>query len=1279
MRKVLLTIALCLSLGFAQAQTALLTCDFHDGIADASNNYTGTGYSTGVVTGGTEAHGQSATFARWRRWPNVNQSTIVGSGSNTMSSGYPYLYQSFGSNFGTTMVNWADTATSSAENGFMMMSMIDQRIDQTGNFNAYIQFSTVNANSAGVIDVQFYQYYRKFYDYCYIDYRIGSTGSWSQIEINVGGVDVTVNSNLDGFVTYTLPLAAASQANLDVRIRWKSLNSHRSNAYGYYWLIDDVSIIAGPNSRVRTYEQEFVEGNYGTIPQGMTINPAWYGRVWNNGAVNQTNVIANIKHLDASQSNTTTLSSYNNGILATGDFGDLVCDPAGWIRTDTIDYRGWYNPNRIGIPHGSGIPMPTSIIGDHYLYTNMTSTNGLSHNFDTMFYRVATCGTDSIYTWGHDNGMLAYSPYNYYIFGYVLRSDYFYVTEDPDDVHFDSPGYSVTSRYTTSSSMPSGWRILGVELVASPSDGFHDIGTQISAVLSKDVYTGNSINCQQIATGSSIHSIALGDINTSSVIGRNSNGYLESGQYNTIQILFPQQPLLQSNTSYRIGYTMESSGNFAVAKANPTSYRTASPSRPDTYDTLIYFKNNPTTRKYAYPPTNNQYQVRVVDYFYSNYSTFANRGVLFPYQHYDAEPMIRMLVGPYRPSLMVKPNNTTMGRTSGSGFYSNGQTVSIAAIPNNGYSFYSWQDGNTSNPRTIVFSPNDTLYTAIFGITSTVSINGNTTAYTGISTTYTAVANPSTATITWNLPGATPSTATGNSITATWATPGTYSIIVTADYSAYTVSDTIAVTVLQSRQVSFTCSGTGSGIIQSIGQANHDLCGDVDIYANGSTVHYEFIPDIGSNLTHLYVDGIDRINDATVHSNGAYRSAYSFSMNVNANSTINAVFDLESYQVTVYSENTAMGIVTGGGSFVYDSMATITATPMPHYQFDHWTIDSHGAMDDNMWSRLYHNPLSFNVRGDITLTAHFTSATYTITAIPNNVICGTVTGGGTYTYLEPVTLSASPYSGYRFLMWNNGRTHNPYVFPATENVVMTAVFVDENDPTQYYSLTVDANDATMGHVSGGGAYTMGETATLTATPYNGFHFVQWQDGNTDNPRFVTVLGDASYTAYFTSNQNVTYTITTVVNDNTMGFVTGGGVYPAGSNATLTAIPFDNYVFDRWGDNVATNPREIAVTADATYVAFFHRAVGIESVDYGLDMDIYPNPASGSVTISLSGISGHVEFCVMDVEGRKVMSDGFVCTGDCTTRINLANLAQGIYFVQAITEDGSMTAKKLVVK
>ena len=51
-------------------------------------------------------------------------------------------------------------------------------------------------------------------------------------------------------------------------------------------------------------------------------------------------------------------------------------------------------------------------------------------------------------------------------------------------------------------------------------------------------------------------------------------------------------------------------------------------------------------------------------------------------------------------------------------------------------------------------------------------------------------------------------------------------------------------------------------------------------------------------------------------------------------------------------------------------------------------------------------------------------------------------------------------------------------------------------------------------------------------------------------------------------------------------MTGGGTYGYGSTATLTAIPNEGYIFLFWNDHVGTNPRNITVTANASYTATF---------------------------------------------------------------------------------------------
>ena len=54
----------------------------------------------------------------------------------------------------------------------------------------------------------------------------------------------------------------------------------------------------------------------------------------------------------------------------------------------------------------------------------------------------------------------------------------------------------------------------------------------------------------------------------------------------------------------------------------------------------------------------------------------------------------------------------------------------------------------------------------------------------------------------------------------------------------------------------------------------------------------------------------------------------------------------------------------------------------------------------------------------------------------------------------------------------------------------------------------------MGRATGSGVYYTDGTLILEAIPNEGYHFVKWDDENTDNPRCVWVSEDITLTAIF---------------------------------------------------------------------------------------------------------------------------------------------------------------------
>ena len=66
-------------------------------------------------------------------------------------------------------------------------------------------------------------------------------------------------------------------------------------------------------------------------------------------------------------------------------------------------------------------------------------------------------------------------------------------------------------------------------------------------------------------------------------------------------------------------------------------------------------------------------------------------------------------------------------------------------------------------------------------------------------------------------------------------------------------------------------------------------------------------------------------------------------------------------------------------------------------------------------------------------------------------------------------------------------------------------------------------------------------------------------------------------------------ISTSVNDNSMGTVTGAGTYNKGTTVTLTATANSGYRFVCWGDEVTDNPRSIIANINGvTYSAIFEK-------------------------------------------------------------------------------------------
>ena len=331
------------------------------------------------------------------------------------------------------------------------------------------------------------------------------------------------------------------------------------------------------------------------------------------------------------------------------------------------------------------------------------------------------------------------------------------------------------------------------------------------------------------------------------------------------------------------------------------------------------------------------------------------------------------------------------------------------------------------------------------------------------------------------------------------------------------------------------------------------------------------------------------------------------------------------------------------------NVKTLTAIANEGYEFTAWN-------DGNT-----ENPRTVTVTSDTAFVAIFTETetTPTITVTVNDATMGSAT----YTMDGNIAvLTATPNEGYRFLTWNDGNTENPRTVTVTSDTAFTAIFTEtETTPT----ITVTVNDATMGSAT----YTLdGNTAILTATPNEGYEFTGWNDGNTENPRTVTVTSDTAFMAIFTEAVS-TPTITVMVNDATMGSAT---YTMDGNAAVLTATANEGYSFLTWSDGNTENPRTVTITSDTTFMAIFSPASSLQEVN-AREFALYPNPAKSFVTLEFEALEENTLLQILDINGRRVRTLELKA-GVETLRIDLGDLPKGVYTIML-----GNTTKKLIVE
>lgn len=205
-----------------------------------------------------------------------------------------------------------------------------------------------------------------------------------------------------------------------------------------------------------------------------------------------------------------------------------------------------------------------------------------------------------------------------------------------------------------------------------------------------------------------------------------------------------------------------------------------------------------------------------------------------------------------------------------------------------------------------------------------------------------------------------------------------------------------------------------------------------------------------------------------------------------------------------------------------------------------------------------------------------------------------------------------------------------------------------------YSITVYSSDKTMGVADAKNSICGNQ---ISAKANYGYHFVRWSDGNTDNPRSLVLTQDTVLTAEFTINN---YTISTLCNDTERGTTSGDITTTYLDYVTISATANYGYHFSHWNDFNYDNPRQVQVTEDKTYTAYFDKNTYYITKNYDSNQGYVDGYSSGEYldNITLIAEPNYGYHFVRWADGNTDNPRHFILTQDTTFSAEFAQTFSG---------------------
>lgn len=343
--------------------------------------------------------------------------------------------------------------------------------------------------------------------------------------------------------------------------------------------------------------------------------------------------------------------------------------------------------------------------------------------------------------------------------------------------------------------------------------------------------------------------------------------------------------------------------------------------------------------------------------------------------------------------------------------------------------------------------------------------------------------------------------------------------------------------------------------------------------------------------------------------------------------SIEALWQRKQYTVNLNNSPTDKGdvrieadgaTIPNGSSVAFEKQITLTAQPVTGWTFSRW---SDGETQ---------NPRTVKVTDPVELTAYYERARYTllIAVEPADKAKVSAVAQGdpnldltAVPFETAVTLSVEAAEGWTLTQWSDGDKANPRTITITDNTTLTAqiarmMFVVSSavTPVEKGSVSLRANSET---ITSGSELPYETEVTFEATPLNGWHFVGWSDGETDNPRTVQVTTNIGITAVMAREQYTVQTAALPVGKGEITLTANHQTLQSGEKADFEstiqayAQPITGWQFVQWTDGETANPRTITLTQDTLLTAEYSRK------QYSLQLSTSPSD-KGSVIATMNG-------------------------------------------------------------